>query len=84
MSKDSHYLFYKIEKPLSHNSRVTGKILTIKDWVKQKTLEKKAPVYTHPIFLSQVYNEEDFIKIYARTREEFIETFKNYKERCDG
>jgi hypothetical protein len=80
----SRYLFYKIDKPLDNFSKVSGKILTIKDWVKQKSLERKEPVYTHPIFLSQVYDEGGFIKIYARTKEEFIETFKNYKEKCDG
>ncbi len=84
MSKYSHYLFYKIEKPLNSHSRVTGKILTIKEWAKQKSSEKKESVYTHPVFLSQVYDEDNFIKIYARNKEEFIETFKNYKEKCGG
>ncbi len=80
----THYLYVKVQKPLTRNSKVSGKILTIKEWVKQKSKETREPIYTHPVFLSQVFDNESFIEIYCRTKEEFNETFIKYQEKNDG
>ena len=82
--KQTHYLYVKVQKPLGHTSRVVGKILTVKEWVKQKSEEKRDPSYTHPVFLSQVFDSLNFIEIYCRTKEEFQETFLRYQEKING
>ena len=80
--RQTHYLYVKVMKPLNRNSKLVGKILTVKEWVKQKS-EKKEPVYTHPVFLSQVFDNDDFIEVYCRNREEFQETFRKYEEKIN-
>ena len=79
--KTNYYMYVKVTKPLSYNSKVIGKLLPIKEWVKQKSQEERTPVYTHPVFLSSVFDGEKFIEIYCREKSEFVETYKSYVEK---
>ena len=81
MKEKTTYMLVKVEKPLTNNSKVSGKFLTIKEWVKTKTREEKNAAYTHPVFLSQVFEEEGFVKIYCRNSQEFRETLNNYLQK---
>ena len=81
--RQTNYMYVKVMKPLNNNSKLIGKILTVKEWVRQKTEEKRDPVYTHPVFLSQVFDGEQFVEIYCRNREEFQETFRKYEEKIN-
>lgn len=83
MKEKTNYMLVKVEKPLTSNSKVSGKFLTIKEWVKTKSKEEKQAVFTHPIFLSQVFEEEGFVKIYCRNSKEFTETFNKYMEKAN-
>lgn len=78
------YLLVRIAKPINHNSKICGKFMPIKEWVKRKTYEEKDPVYTNPITLSQIYDKEDHLKVYSRNHKEFIETIKKYMEKENG
>lgn len=77
-------MIVRIEKPLASNAKISGKIVSIKEWVKTKNQEEKMPVYTHPVHLSQIFDYDGFIKVYCRNHSEFSETVKNYMEKNDG
>lgn len=80
MEKKS-YMIVRIEKPLASNAKISGKIVSIKEWVKTKNQEEKDPIYTHPVHLSQIFDYDGFIKVYCRSHKEFIETIKKYMEK---
>lgn len=77
------YLKIRIWKPITLNSKIQGKNMTIKEWVKSKSQETGEIVYTHPVLGSVVIDYMKFVFIYCRSYKEFKETFLAYKEKLD-
>ena len=78
------YMFVEVIKPVNLHSKIRGKFLPIKDWVKMKNKESSDPIYSHPILLSKIYNGGNSIRVYCRDGLEFNETMKQFMEKYHG
>jgi len=76
------YLIIKLYKPINNLSRISGKVVPIKNWVKLKNNDEGELVFSSPVLETCIFSHEKYYVFYVRNHKEFNETFKRFKENC--
>ena len=69
-----------VEKPISPESQVLGKVLPVKKWVKFKLEMEKIYPTKLKNDISTVFEKENFLVFFVRNKEDFVKTFKHFQE----
>lgn len=72
-----------VEKPLSPTSKIRGKLLTVKEWTKNK-FRRSDEVYRNLATNDVVFDCGEFYEIYASYETDAKETLKKFMEKHHG
>lgn len=74
------YLLIRVEKPLTPNSRIFGKYLPIKDWVKQRFHQKSESVFMEISKKTFIFEEEKCFVVFCRAKADFAKIITKFME----
>ena len=78
------YLVIKIEKPLSANSKIFGKYLSIKEWVKERFHQKSEPVFVEISKKTFIFEEEKCFVVFCRAKADLAKIITKFMEQQNG